>query len=392
MRSIKTSIFSLQAPASHFPFPTSQTLPADTPIRASTQEFLSVEDIQDDIVLLKDGSCALILQVTAVNFGLLSEGEQDAMIYAYAGLLNSLSFPIQIVIRSKKKDISSYLQLLKDQETMIKKPILIEQMRKYRAFVEATVKENEVLDKKFYVSIPFSPLELGVTSTLSQTIRTKKGLPYPKTYIFERAKTNLYPKRDHLMGQLRRLGVKSRQLTTQELLQLVYSIYNQESVGQQFVPTKDYTTPMVQAATTQLPIPAPAIKQEPAVTKKEVSMNDQPTPTPPPSQPGAILSPQPPAPPATAATPEPTPPTPQVQGAPGSTTPTPLGVSPPATGNQSQAPAAPPIQAGADTAQMQNTIDSAIRQASNQPAPQPPPEPKPVAEPTATQGTEPTQP
>jgi hypothetical protein len=368
-------------------------LPADTPIRASTQEFLSVEDIQDDIVLLKEGSCALILQVTAVNFGLLSEGEQDAMIYAYAGLLNSLSFPVQIVIRSKKKDISSYLQLLKDQETKIKKPILIEQMRKYRAFVEATVKENEVLDKKFYVSIPFSILELGVTSTLSQAIKTKKGLPYPKSYIFERAKTNLYPKRDHLMGQLRRLGVKSRQLTTQELLQLVYSIYNPESVGQQFVPTKDYTTPMVQAATTQLPIAVPGTNLEPAQPPKEVFMNDQPT-TPPPSQVGSQPGPMPaptgnqPAQPSTSApmVQPTTPPASQGQGTMGA--PTPMGGQPtPQSAPPAPAPGAPaPDPTEVDASQMQSTIDSAVQQASNQPAPRPPLEPKPGNQPMAAEG------
>ena len=227
-------------------------LPAKTPIRTSTQQFLEIEDIQNDIVLLKNGACALVLQVTAINFSLLSEGEQDALIYAYASLLNSLSFPIQIVVRSKKKDISSYLQFLKNQESKIKKPALLEQMKKYRQFVETTVKENRVLDKKFYISLPFSPLELGVSSTLAQTFKPQKGLPLPKLHILERAKTNLYPKRDHLIGQLGRLGLKAEQLPTQKLLELFYNIYNPESTGQNFVASKDYATPLVQAATTQL--------------------------------------------------------------------------------------------------------------------------------------------
>lgn len=227
-------------------------MPAETPVRASTQNFLDIEDVQDDIVILKSGACSLVLQVTAVNFGLLSEGEQDALIYAYAGLLNSLSFSIQIIIRSKRKDISSYLRLLKEQETRIKKPVLVEQMRKYREFVETTVKENQVLDKKFYVAIPFSPLELGVSSTLSQTFKPQKGLPFPKPQILEKAKTNLIPKKDQLVRQLNRLGLRSRQLTTQELLQLFYSLYNPESIGQNFASSKDYANPIVQAATSKL--------------------------------------------------------------------------------------------------------------------------------------------
>lgn len=243
-------------------------LPAEPPIRASTQDFLDIEDIQDDLVILKTGACALVLQVTAVNFGLLSEGEQDALIYAHAGLLNSLSFPIEIVIRSKRKDISSYLRLLKDQEARLKKPVLVEQMRKYREFVETTVRENQVLDKKFYVSIPFSTLEMGIAPTLSQTFKPQKGLPFSKPHILVQAKTNLAPKRDHLMRQFQRLGLKCRQLTTQELLQLFYSLHNPESIGQNFASSKDYASPLVQAATIELQT-APAMQG----TKKEVQMD-----------------------------------------------------------------------------------------------------------------------
>lgn len=75
-------------------------MPAQTPIKASTQDHLNIEDIKDDIIMLKDGSCCIILQTNAVNFNLLSEAEQEAIIFAYAGLLNSLSFPVQIFIRS----------------------------------------------------------------------------------------------------------------------------------------------------------------------------------------------------------------------------------------------------------------------------------------------------
>ncbi|HCQ92586.1 TPA: hypothetical protein DIU13_01235, partial [Candidatus Beckwithbacteria bacterium] len=121
------------------------------PIKASTQDHLDIEDIRNDLVILKDGSCCLILQTTAVNFSLLSEGEQDATIYAYAGMLNSLTFPVQILIHSQKKNIQSYLALLNTQEQKIKNPLLKGQLVKYRDFITQTVKENDVLDKKFYI-------------------------------------------------------------------------------------------------------------------------------------------------------------------------------------------------------------------------------------------------
>lgn len=196
------------------------------PIRASTQEHLPIEDIKDDLVVLKDGSCCLIIEASAINFSLLSEKEQKAMIFAYAALLNSLSFPIQILIRSKRKDVSNYLRLLDEQEKKLKEKSLKKRLTMYKKFIEETVKKNEVLDKNFFVVIPFSALELGAVKTAASIIKKTKGLPFPKDYILERAKTNLTPKKDHLMKQFNRLGIKTRQLSTKELVRLFFEIYN----------------------------------------------------------------------------------------------------------------------------------------------------------------------
>jgi len=225
--------------------------PLKIPIRSSTQDHLEIEDIQDNLVLLKDGSCCLILATTAINFGLLSEQEQDAAIYAYAALLNSLTFPIEILIRSKKKDVTSYLKLLDVEIAKQTNKLLKNQMEKYRKFVEETVKKNNVLDKSFYVVIPFFALEMGVSQNISSLVSPRKGLPFPKAYIFERAKTNLLPKRDHLVRQFNRLGLKTRQLQTQEIIQLFYDIYNPDSGFQKLASTRDYAAPFVQPSVNQ---------------------------------------------------------------------------------------------------------------------------------------------
>src|SRR3990172_7261568 len=94
------------------------------PIRSTTQTFIEIEDIADGLVLFSDGSCALVVTASAVNFGLLSEGEQEAIISAYAGLINSLSFPIQVLIRTQHKDVTLYLALLEDRERKQKNPKL----------------------------------------------------------------------------------------------------------------------------------------------------------------------------------------------------------------------------------------------------------------------------
>ena len=194
------------------------------PIIATTQQYLSIEDIKDNLLLLKNGAAAMVIQTSAVNFGLLSEPEQDAIIYTYAGLLNSLTFPIQILIRSQRKDISHYLDLLKQQQLRVASPVHRLQIDKYRRFVESLVKEGNILDKKFYIVIPFSALELGIATTTKTSLnffKSKKtsALPFPKDYIIQRAKTNLEPKRDHLIHQLNRIGLRSRALTTPELIQ-----------------------------------------------------------------------------------------------------------------------------------------------------------------------------
>ena len=242
-------------------------------IRSTTQDHLDIEDVRDGIVILKDGGSCIVLSVTAINFGLLSEKEQEATIYAYAALLNSLNYPIQIVIRSQRKDVSAYLKLLEEVEIKEGRKLIKGQIQKYRQFIQDTVQKNNVLDKKFYLVIPMSSLEVGVAQSLSKSIGHKKGLPFDKNYILEKAKVNLYPKRDHLLRQLNRLGLKGRQLDTAELIKIYFDIYNPESYGQQIAPNNQYQVPIVQSTTppiilpplqTQEPSPAPQAQRDPA--------------------------------------------------------------------------------------------------------------------------------
>lgn len=208
-------------------------------IKGTTQDHLPIEDIRDDLVILKDGSCMMILETSSVNFDLLSEREQEARIYAYAALLNSLTFPIQILIRSALKDVSDYLRRLKAQEAKIQDPLLRKQIVSYRQFVEEVVKKNNVLAKSFYIIIPFFAVELGVQAAAKTTLPppfslfskgSASGLPMPKEKIIERAKAALEPKREHLIRLFGRLSLSIKQLTTKDLIRLFYQIYNQESI------------------------------------------------------------------------------------------------------------------------------------------------------------------
>jgi hypothetical protein len=222
------------------------------PIRSSTQDALPIEDIRDDLVILKDGSAALILQVNAINFSLLSEKEQDAIIYAYAGLLNSLNFSVQIVIRSQKKDITSYLSLLEQAKNKQNNPLLKTLISQYQSFIQETVTRSEILDKKFYLVIPFSSLELGASQVASSIFDQFNPLGRKTTqktlnvdHILEKAKTSLEPKRDHLIRLLGRIGLVAQQLTTNELIRLFFRIYNPDAKIIDQGLTKEYVSPII---------------------------------------------------------------------------------------------------------------------------------------------------
>ncbi len=196
------------------------------PITATTQDHLPIADIVEDIVLLKNGGAALVLSSTSLNFSLLSEREQEAILFAYAAFLNSLSFSAQILVRSEKKDIGRYLAFLEEARARQTNPRLSQMMQEYEAFVSATVKKKGVLSKRFFIVIPFSSLELGVKQAVSGIVRKSKQLPYSRSYIIKKAKTTLYPKRDHVLRQTGRLGLKLKQLTTNELIDLFLELYN----------------------------------------------------------------------------------------------------------------------------------------------------------------------
>jgi hypothetical protein len=198
----------------------------DKPLVSTSQAHLPIADIVDDMVLYKDGGAALIMESTSLNFGLLSEKEQQAVIAAYAALINSLSFSLQIVIRTQRKDITTYMKYLEGAAQKITNPKLADLMQGYKKFILDSIKKKNVLGKKFYLVIPFSPLELGVTKSFLSTTKRKGPLPFPKSYVFKKAKTVLYPRRDHLMRQAGRLGLRLRQLSTASLIELFYDVYN----------------------------------------------------------------------------------------------------------------------------------------------------------------------
>ena len=227
-------------------------------VTATTQQHLDIEDIKDNLIILKNGSVAGILKTTAVNFDLLSEIEQDAIIAAFSMLINSITFPIQIVIRSKRLDISNYLEKVIKVEKKIEDPLMKHQAEAYRKYVQETITNNDVLDKKFYIIVstnkivgggpgsgnPFEFLTrlVGPSTTKTASVDVQAAL--------KEAQTDLEPKLGHIQKEFRRLGIKADQLETQELVELFFDIYNPSAVHGQRIRTdvSDYQTAIVNPA------------------------------------------------------------------------------------------------------------------------------------------------
>ena len=227
-------------------------------IDATTQDHLDILDIKDNFVILKSGVVCAVIQTTAVNFDLLSEIEQDAIIAAFSMLLNSITFPMQIVIRSRKLDITKYVEKVRRVENKIEDDLLKVQAVAYRKFVQEVIKKNEVLDKKFYVVIPSggSPIGEEGSSPFDWLLKlmgahNKRVTNLNVNKVLERGKVELLPKIDHVVKEFNRIGIKTKQLTTQELVELYFDIYNPTDTQQGTrirTNVEDYKTAIVNPA------------------------------------------------------------------------------------------------------------------------------------------------
>ncbi len=195
---------------------------------APSQRFIEIVDIVDDIVVLAGGNACLVIELEATNFSLLSAEEQDAKIYSYASLLNALSFSIQIVIISKKLDVSNYLKLLDEEKIKAQSESLSKQIGLYRNFVQELVKVNTILDKKFYIVIPYSSLEKGITGA-----KEAMGDNSSQNNFIIGAKAALYSKADSVHTQINRLNLKSETLSKEKLTKLFYDIFNDGVINHQ---------------------------------------------------------------------------------------------------------------------------------------------------------------
>lgn len=129
--------------------------PKKVPSDQTTQRSLPFSEIRDNIIIMKDGSSRMVLRVHPINFELKSEEEQDAIIISFQRVLNSLKFPIQIVVRSLKTELGPYLARLSNRAYAQQNPLLQEQTLKYIDFLKNLVDYAQIMRKEFYIIVPF---------------------------------------------------------------------------------------------------------------------------------------------------------------------------------------------------------------------------------------------
>lgn len=195
---------------------------------SSTQKYVDVEEMRDGVMVLKNGALRAVLLVSSINFDLKSSQEQDAIISQYQAFLNSLDFPVQIVIQSRRFNISPYLELLSAEEKQQQNELLRFQIGEYKSFIKNLSEVSNIMSKLFYVVIPFSPVEDqagGLFTKLFGIFRPKQASS-SKSGLFDTYRSQLLQRVDHVANALSGTGVKVTQLETEEVIELLYNSYN----------------------------------------------------------------------------------------------------------------------------------------------------------------------
>lgn len=200
----------------------------NAPSASSTQKYVDVEEMRDGVMVLKSGALRAVLLVSSINFDLKSSQEQDAIISQYQNFLNSLDFPVQIVISSRRFNIDPYIELLKDQEAQQENELLRFQISEYKNFINNLTEVANIMSKFFYVVVPFSPVEDkqgGFLTKLSGIFHPSQTIGM-KGETFETYKSQLLQRVEHVAAALSSTGVRVSQLNTEEIIELLYNSYN----------------------------------------------------------------------------------------------------------------------------------------------------------------------
>lgn len=197
---------------------------------SATQKYLDVAEVKEGVVVLKSGALRAILAVSAINFDLKSTDEQEAIVSQYQNFLNSVDFPLQILISSRKLNMESYIDYLTNNEKKQANELLRIQISEYKNFINQLVSVSNIMDKNFYIIIPFSPIEnqnKGFFSNVKSLINPRANI-LEKRENFETYKNQLFQRVDHIIAALTGIGLRIVPLKTDEIIEMLFDAYNPE--------------------------------------------------------------------------------------------------------------------------------------------------------------------
>jgi len=201
----------------------------------STKDFVAINDIRDNVAILKDGSLRSVIEVSSMNFELKSADEQTAIIQAFQNFINSIDFPLQINISSRKLDIQPYIKSLDTLSTEISNELMKIQAIEYSRFIKGLTELANIMSKKFYVVIPLYAIEAATSTggTAKGFLGVLKGAVNPGAATknitdqeLQNYKIQLDQRIDFIMNGIGGLGLDGRVLQKDELMNFYYSYYN----------------------------------------------------------------------------------------------------------------------------------------------------------------------
>jgi type IV secretory pathway VirB4 component len=242
-----------------------QLQPAKNVNPNSTQNTLHIAEIRDGVVIMDDGSYRSVIMAQSINFDLMSAQERESVEYAYQGFLNSLYFPVQIFIRSQKIDMRPYLEKLDRMRMEQENMLLALLMEDYVEYIGALVQQTNIMDKKFYIVVPYfptidisRPVEASkkVFSGFFELFKINKSAATELVHIdeqeLEKAKQELRNRVQSVVNGINQMGVNGIPLDTQELIELYYDVYNPDTATRQTLKdVSDVTAPIVEKGGSQ---------------------------------------------------------------------------------------------------------------------------------------------
>jgi len=203
--------------------------------QVSTQQFLEIDQLREGVVVLRNKSMRGVVMVSSLNFALKSEDEQGAIIYQFQNFLNSLDFPLEVVIQSRKLNVTGYLDKLKALEEKQENELLRTQTSEYRQFITDLITGGSIMTKTFFVVVPFTLIEIPGQEAVKGLLG-KKTPPGLSEEQFQRCKSQLWQRMEFVALGLRRCGLQCVPLNTSELVELFWSIYHPEEAETGYYP------------------------------------------------------------------------------------------------------------------------------------------------------------